>query len=87
MYGRIALATLLIGIVCAKRIGSEIDNMAYAIPSNLAKNLVENIIYYCDGNAKTTVQRPFIGITINTGKTYIALCPDDDFQYVGIIAE
>ena len=26
-------------------------------------------------------------ITINTGKTYIALCPSDDFPYVGIIAE
>ena len=26
-------------------------------------------------------------ITINTGKTYIALCPDDDFSYVGIVAE
>ncbi len=26
-------------------------------------------------------------ITLNTGKTYIALCPDDDFQYVGIVAE
>lgn len=26
-------------------------------------------------------------ITVNTGKTYIALCPDDDFPYVGIIAE
>ena len=26
-------------------------------------------------------------ITINTGKTYIALCPDDDAQYIGISAE
>ena len=26
-------------------------------------------------------------ITINTGKTYIALCPSDDAQYIGIIAE
>lgn len=26
-------------------------------------------------------------ITVNTGKTYIALCPDDDFPYVGISAE
>ena len=26
-------------------------------------------------------------ITVNTGKTYIALCPDDDFPFVGIIAE
>ncbi len=54
----------LIGIVVAKRVGSDIDNMAYAIPSNLAKNLVENIIYYCADGSKTTVQRPLIGITI-----------------------
>ena len=26
-------------------------------------------------------------ITVNTGKTYIALCPDDDFPFVGISAE
>ena len=26
-------------------------------------------------------------ITLNTGKTYIALCPDDDFPKVGILAE
>lgn len=54
----------LIGIVNAKRIGSEIDNMAYAIPVNLAKNLADNIIYYCDGNENTSVHRPLIGITI-----------------------
>ena len=54
----------LIGIVCAKRIGSEVDNMAYAIPSNLAKNLVENIIYFCSDGSKEGVQRPLIGITI-----------------------
>ena len=56
----------LIGVVCAKRVGSEVDNIAYAIPSNLAKNLVDNIIYFCDGGDKTTVQRPLIGITITS---------------------
>lgn len=54
----------LIGIVCAKRIGSEVDNMGYAIPSNLAKNLVDNIIYFCSDGTKNAVQRPLIGITI-----------------------
>ena len=56
----------LIGIVCAKRIGSEIDNMAYAIPVNLAKNLVDNIIYFCSDGSTKTVQKPLIGITISS---------------------
>lgn len=54
----------LIGIVAAKRIGSDVDNMAYAIPSNLAVNLAENIIANCDGDTKTAVQKAMIGITI-----------------------
>ena len=54
----------LIGIVVAKRVGSDIDNIGYAIPSNLAKNLVDNIIYFCSDGSKTTIQRPLIGITI-----------------------
>ena len=54
----------LVGVVCAKRIGSEVDNMAYAIPSNLAISLVENIIHFCDGKNNTKVQRAYIGVTI-----------------------
>ena len=54
----------LIGVVCAKRIGAEIDNMAYAIPVNLAKNLVENIIDTCNGTTVTKLQRALIGVEI-----------------------
>ena len=54
----------LIGIVVAKRTGSDVDNMGYAIPINLAKNLAENIVHFCSDGTKTGVQRPLIGITI-----------------------
>ena len=38
----------LIGIVNAKKIGEKVDNIAYAIPSNLALALADNIIYHSD---------------------------------------
>ena len=41
----------LIGIVCAKLTSSSTDNMGYAIPSNVAKYIAENIIYHCDNNS------------------------------------
>ena len=53
----------LIGIVVAKKTGSDIDNMAYAIPINLAKNVADSIIYYCDGEANTTLYRCIVGLT------------------------
>ncbi len=56
----------LIGIVVAKRIGSDVDNMAYAIPSNLALSLVKNIIDYCDGVNMTQVNRVILGVTITS---------------------
>lgn len=64
----------LIGIVCAKRIGSDIDNMAYAIPVNLAKNLADNIIDNCNGTTVTKLQRAFIGTQITA--TVVGLVAD-----------
>ena len=64
----------LIGIVCAKRIGSDIDNMAYAIPVNLAKNLADNIIDNCNGTTVTKPQRAFIGTKITA--TVVGLVAD-----------
>ena len=37
-----------IGIVNAKKIDEEIESMGYAIPSNLVRSVVENLMYYCD---------------------------------------
>ena len=54
----------LIGIVNAKRTGSEVDNIGYAIPISYAKNLADNIIHYCDGETLTTPYKCIMGITV-----------------------
>ena len=54
----------VVGIVNAKSGDDKIDNIGYAIPSNVAKSIVENIIYYCDGTDKTCVYRCMLGITL-----------------------
>ena len=63
----------LIGIVNAKMSSSSIDNIGYAIPSNVAKNVADNIIYYDNEDAKNdSVKRILIGVNvgINSAGTY-----------------
>ena len=60
----------LIGIVNAKIISTNIDNMAYAIPSSVVVGVVENIIHYCDG---TDLENPYkysMGITMDSSEQY-----------------
>ena len=66
----------IIGVVCAKRIGDDVDNFGYAIPSNLAKNLVDNIIHFCDGASKTQVMRPRMGITVIASAQGVIVDPE-----------
>ena len=54
----------LIGIVNAKENDSSLENMGYAIPSNLAVYVAENIIRNCDGNASEQVKKCVIGMMI-----------------------
>ena len=54
----------LIGIVNAKRNGNYVDNIAYAIPSNVATRLADNIILYCDGSTNTAAKKAMIGIVM-----------------------
>lgn len=54
----------LIGIVNAKRNGSNIDNIAYAIPSNVAVRLAENIIYFCDGETNLTPKKAMLNVVL-----------------------
>ena len=56
----------LIGIVNAKITSSSIDGIGYAIPSNVAKNITENILYYCDGTSRESVFRCILGITVES---------------------
>ena len=54
----------LIGIVNAKIIYDGVENIGYAIPSNVAVSIAENIIDYCYGTATERVQRALLGITV-----------------------
>lgn len=55
----------LIGIVNAKN-----NDIGYAIPSNVAKYIADNIIYYCDGETKTSVKKCLLGITVQIEGLY-----------------
>ncbi len=54
----------LIGIVNAKISSSEIENIGYALPSNVVRAIADNIIYYCYGEDCESVMRGMLGVTI-----------------------
>ena len=56
----------LIGIVNAKIVDDGVENIGYAIPSNVAVSIAENIIDYCHGTDGERVQRALLGITVST---------------------
>ena len=58
----------LVGIVNAKTSKSNVDGVGYAIPSNVAKNIAENILYYCDGTERESVFRCILGITVQSSE-------------------
>ncbi len=55
----------LIGIVNAKIASSDIENIGYALPSNVVRAIADNIIYYCYGKNCENVMRGLLGITIS----------------------
>ncbi len=54
----------LIGIVNAKISSASVENIAYAIPSNVVRAVADNIIDHCYGTPLMTVQRCTLGISI-----------------------
>ena len=65
----------LIGIVNAKMIISDVENIGYAIPSTLATNVADNIIQNCDGEENVYVKKCLMGVTIKVNST--AACFDE----------
>ncbi len=55
----------LIGIVNAKITSSKVENIGYAIPSNVAVYVAENIIDTCNGNDRTSVSKCMLGVTLS----------------------
>ena len=56
----------LIGIVNAKIVDDGVESIGYAIPSNVAVSIAENILDYCLGKDNERVQRALLGITVST---------------------
>ena len=54
----------LIGIVNAKIVEDGVENIGYAIPSNVAVSIADNIIDYCLGTSLERVQRAILGIKV-----------------------
>ena len=59
----------LIGIVNAKIVDDGVENIGYAIPSNVAVSVANNIIDYCFGTALERVQRALLGITVSSSNS------------------
>lgn len=66
----------LIGIVNAKKTGSDIDNIAYAIPSSVAVGIADNIIHYCDGETERSYKKCLLGITLTAKVMGVVVDPD-----------
>ena len=56
----------LIGIVNAKIVDNQVENIGYAIPSNVATAVADNIIDNCFGSDNKTVMRALVGVTLGT---------------------
>ena len=56
----------LIGIVNAKITSTDIEGIAYAIPSSVARAIADNIIDYCYGTDCESVMRGLLGVSITT---------------------
>ena len=56
----------LIGIVNAKNVSSEVDNMGYALPSTQVKNLSENILANYKQNGENGARVATLGVMVGT---------------------
>ena len=69
----------LIGIVNAKSIESNVDNIGYAIPSSTMVAIVENIIDYCLNTDCETLQKVLLGINVQILNPYSKYNPETGY--------
>lgn len=74
----------LIGIVSAKEVSEDVDNMGYAIPSNLVKRVADSIIKQCDGTT-TQITKALMGITITTYVSGLEIDKNGDVYQVELV--
>lgn len=69
----------LIGIVNAKSGEENVENIAYAIPSNVARAIADNIIYYSPLMNKQCVMRVLLNVTLQTSGLSTTISEEDGF--------
>ena len=74
----------LIGIVSAKEVSEDVDNMGYAIPSDLVKRVADSIIKQCDGTT-TQITKALMGITITTYVSGLEIDKNGDVYQVELV--
>lgn len=75
----------LIGIVNAKIISDKIENIGYAIPSNIAIGAAQNIIDNCDGTNLDKIQKAILGVTVRIAES--STVNDDNPLIIKIVNE
>lgn len=73
----------LVGIVNAKRSDTTIEGIGYAIPSNVVRNLTENILDHYNGQTDAQVHRPLLGMTVQTADSNAVYITDENDPMVG----
>ncbi len=66
----------LIGIVNAKTSDESLENIGYAIPSNIVKAVADNIIDHCYETELERVQRALLGVTVGISNSSAYLTED-----------
>ncbi len=66
----------LIGIVNAKAVASEIDNIAYAIPYDNVTAIVDNLLNYYDGTNPAKIKKLYLGISYTTENSHAVYNPE-----------
>lgn len=75
----------LVGIVCAKDVGNNVDNMGYAIPTDLAVKVANNIIHYCDNTNATQMKKALMGVTITSYVSGLEIEEDGGLRQVKMV--
>lgn len=71
----------LLGIVTAKDVSADVDNVGYVIPINLVVNLANNIIDNCDGRSNTKIKKAVLGVRISSYSVGLEIDPETGDMY------
>lgn len=75
----------LLGIVAAKEVSEDVDNMGYAIPSNLVKKVADSILYHCNGKTVTKISKALMGVTITAYVSGLEMDGNGDMYKVELV--